>query len=666
MTRRIRRAAWALCGLLWAAVLHAGPAVRFQPDSLRGTLRSIRLEGDPMAWLLRTDGSQYPWVGESYAWGGGYLTADGTVFPWTWQDGRFTAGPVEIAVTRSEQEGDLVESYVFTNVSDRAVSLSDIGIYTPFNDNYPAADTCMTGRCHAHIWPGGTGAWVQAVKMSGRGPGLGLVVTRGAIADYEIWERGNDKGWSNDRGVIALCPPSMTLEAGASWQLSWRVFGYEEGDFPAEMLRRGGTWTACPKYVYREGEMAEVRFRKGGRETVLRQRLRGYGEHRIGWDGAWAEVWVTPQPDSLIARRIGFILDHQQMNDPEDPRYGAYMVYDRESGALVTDDQGRSDEGRERVGMGILLAEWCRRHPSQRLRESLERYARFLRQALQEEDYSTTSSVFHPVPDRGYNYPWIADFYFRMYALTGERQYVLDGYGTLKALMRRFGHGFYCIDYPVLRGLAALREAGLEAERADLLADFRQTAEIFRSNGLSFPSHEVNYEQSIVAPAVLFLSEMAIAENDPVCLEAACAMLPALGAFAGEQPSHRMHGIAIRHWDVFWFGKRPLYGDTFPHYWSTITAVAYARFAQALQALGAGCPDARELTRTQGSYPDAQELTDRALAIVQANLSLFAPDGNATCAYLRPRRVDGHPGRYSDPYANDQDWALVAWLALHE
>jgi hypothetical protein len=41
------------------------------------------------------------------------------------------------------------------------------------------------------------------------------------------------------------------------------------------------------------------------------------------------------------------------------------------------------------------------------------------------------------------------------------------------------------------------------------------------------------------------------------------------------------------------------------------------------------------------------------------NLSSFRPDGSATCAYLYPDVVNGEPGRFADPLANDQDWALV-------
>ena len=50
--------------------------------------------------------------------------------------------------------------------------------------------------------------------------------------------------------------------------------------------------------------------------------------------------------------------------------------------------------------------------------------------------------------------------------------------------------------------------------------------------------------------------------------------------------------------------------------------------------------------------------------ILKANLASFSPDGKATCAYLYPRRIDGKPGQYADAYANDQDWALVAYLDL--
>ena len=52
----------------------------FLSDEGTGTLTRIGIEGDPMEWILRTDGSQYPWVTQKYAWGGGYMDCDGKTF----------------------------------------------------------------------------------------------------------------------------------------------------------------------------------------------------------------------------------------------------------------------------------------------------------------------------------------------------------------------------------------------------------------------------------------------------------------------------------------------------------------------------------------------------------------------------------------------------------
>ena len=57
--------------------------------------------------------------------------------------------------------------------------------------------------------------------------------------------------------------------------------------------------------------------------------------------------------------------------------------------------------------------------------------------------------------------------------------------------------------------------------------------------------------------------------------------MPLLEAFAGQQPDHRLHEVAIRHWDDYWFGKLKVYGDTFLHYWSTENGAAHALMAQA-------------------------------------------------------------------------------------
>ena len=587
-------------------------------------------------WTMLTDGSQYEWVTDKYQWGNTYYDADGNI---------------SVKTDRRQDGDDIVETYTFTNISKKKMTVRNIGIYVPFNDNYPDAKTCMTSRCNVHIWPGGKAAYINAMRMSGKGPHLGLMITEGKITNYDVWERGSNKGMSNFRGVFALCPPDMTLKPGQSYSLAWRLFTHNGTDFDEQLIKRGGTVVKSEKYVYAVGETARVDFVTDKGTKTITKKITSTGEHNIDYKGSYATLLGISGEKELIDKRIQFILDHQQMNDPNDPRYGAFMIYDNEGDSILANDHGRSDlsEGRERIGMGILLAAYGLSNEkgkanSEKLTAALERYAKFVRKKLQYPDYRTKSNVSGG-KNRGYNYAWVADFYFRMSLLTGNRQYALDGYATLQALYRQFGYGFYCIDYPVVTGPKALEKAGLTFERDQLLYDFQATADILVKNGLDFPKFEVNYEQSIIAPAVQFLCEVYQATNNKRYLNAAKNMLPALEALQWHQPSYRMNEIAIRHWDGYWFGKRQTYGDVYPHYWSAITGAAYHRYARCT---------------SDSTYQQRAEQT------VRGNLSLFFEDGKATCAFVMPRMVNGKPAHYADAYANDQDWALMYYMLVNE
>ena len=39
-----------------------------------------------------------------------------------------------------------------------------------------------------------------------------------------------------------------------------------------------------------------------------------------------------------------------------------------------------------------------------------------------------------------------------------------------------------------------------------------------------------------------------------------------------------MYENAVRHWDGYWFGKYKNLGDTFPHYWSSLSGVAFREY----------------------------------------------------------------------------------------
>jgi hypothetical protein len=96
--------------------------------------------------------------------------------------------------------------------------------------------------------------------------------------------------------------------------------------------------------------------------------------------------------------------------------------------------------------------------------------------------------------------------------------------------------------------------------------------------------------------------------------------------------------------DGYWFGKREMFGDTFPHYWSVLTGEAFHYYA---------------LCTGDSTYQRCAE------NIVQNNLCLFSENGKASCAYLYPSKVNGIKAQFYDPYANDQDWALVSYMTVN-
>ncbi len=684
------------CLTAWTSVIGAfAQGLVYKTDAATGAISMLSIDKDPhnTNWVLAPDGSQYKWVTDKYGWGLGFLTVNGKELEWknpvSQKDGlTYKAGAILITVKRTLKDGEILEEYVFKNTGKTAAKITDWGVYTPWNDNYPNAATCMTNRCNAHIWAGDNAAYAMAIRMGdqGKGGNIGLMLTKGALPDYEVWEHKNENASSNFRGVFAMDLPDMTLAAGKSYTIAWKIFEHNgKQDFYRKLIAQGGVRATSEKYVYQQGETVKVYLEanklkslsatvtgmdmKNGevanpaRAIKTGKDAKGHyayftanelGEQRVDLiynkvNRTHATILVTSNYDNLIGKRVNFIIDHQQMNDSQDARYGAYMVYDNEKQAIYKNDDKRkssdTDEGRERVGMGIMLAKWYLKHPSEKLKQSLVRYAKFCREKLQTEDYTTYSTVSKSSRLRGYNYAWMADFFFHMYEITKNKQYAIDGYQTMQALYRKFRYGFYCIDIPVTSGLKALKEAGLMAEYNHLLIDFSKTADIFIKNGLNFPKHEVNFEQSIIAPATQFLLELYLQTQDKQYLQAAENMLPVAENLCGGQPDYRLNEAPIRHWDCYWFGKRQLYGDTFPHYWSCINGAAYYYYAKAT---------------------GKEEYMVKAKDNVRNSLCNVFEDGTGSCAFVYPKRINGENAHFADAFANDQDWALAFYLLVNE
>ena len=637
----------ALAGLAICAAMEAlSMPVRFDEG---GALKIVG-DSNEMNWILRTDGSQYPFVTAEDSWG----------------EVRFSPAsrlPEPDLVKSCREEGDdLVESVTIRNTRDEPLSLKGARINFPFNDNYPGAEECVTRRCHAHLWPFGSGAWVCALRMGGEGPHLGWMLTKGEVDGYAVSKRGSDKGGSNFRGVISFLLPARELAPGEEYTLEWRLFSHRgKDDFVEQLTKRGGLFVWADSLVGEVGDVATIRAFTGysarhePQGDVLAQVNFDFpGEKivRVERAGIWTRVELLAISDfrGIIERRLDFVLERQRYFNPSDPRDGAFLPYDNETDEQYCDwlqqkHRYDMDEGRERIGMGIAIVEAMRDigYSNPKALDALKKYAAFIRTRLQDASYKTFSEVLRP-KHRIYNYAWTARLYFDLFDVTGDEKYLEDGFRTAKAAFREGGHAFYMIDMPVRQSIETLRKTGRHADAESLLADYRRMADNFAKAGLLVPKSEVNYEQSIIAPAANFLCETFMVTNDDKYRLAAKRMMPAVDAFNGFQPSWHLHNIAIRHWDAYWFGKRGFWGDTMPHYWSCITADLFGNTA-----------------RISGRSRYAKAAAD----ICKANLGLFSEDGRGSAAWLYPNEVDGERGRFPEPMANDENFAIafaVRWL----
>jgi hypothetical protein len=653
---------------------------RINTNSKTGAVIKIGnpLDKHQMNFVFASGDTNYKWQKPEEDWGlGKYDVADMGVKGESWGTAikqsisgsktilQYKTKCLDVEVWRQPAGKDFIETYTFKNSTGKKIIVSGLDIYTPYNDSYPDAKTAATNRCNAHIWPGMHSSYVNAVRMNGEGPHLGLVFTQGAMATYAITNRDRHKNipWtytgSNIRGVIVFNIETFVLQPGQTYTVQWKLFWHNGwNDFYKKAIAAGFVKLDADSYTISQGEKLNITIEANAAAAIKNQRviINGYdaGEHSYkliynkGKKYTYLNYYVISSVKNIIDKRVQFIVDKQQMNKPEDGRNGAYMVYDNEADSIFTNPKlsvapSDKDEGRERLGMGVLVAKWLQTNDNAKVRLSFMRYVKFIREKLQTPDYTVFSTIDHKSRRRGYNYPWVAHLYLETFKLTKDKQYLLDFFGTLNKYFREFGYEHYSIDFRVKDGLAALADAGMKNERDSLLDAYTKSADFFVKTGIYYPKHEVNYEQSIVAPAVTFLCEMYQVTKDKKYLDAAKIQLQSLEAFNGKQPDVHLNEIAIRHWDGYWFGKKEFWGDVMPHYWSALTAVAFHQYY---------------LCTADAAYET------RAKKILENNLLNFKEDGKASCAYIYPAFINNKPAKFYDAFANDQDWALVFYKEI--
>ncbi len=628
--------------------------VQYQIDSQTDRINHLSVVGDKssMNWLVQTDGTQYRWIDSQFQWG---AVAN--------LDGSPVAG-LKVKVTRKQEGDDLVETYVLQNAGKKAIDLSTVQIYTPWNDNYPDAFTCLNKRCHAHIWAGDRAAYTYALRMNGEGPHLGIMIEEGSIVNYAINQRGTDKEGCNTRGIIGLIPEKFTLLPGRFYVLRWRVFAHQgEEDFFKKMVDKGGIRVKADRYTAVLGDTINIEIISKTQTTKQSYAVQQTGDIRVPLSFAKGkpthlEAVGVLGLDRLIDARANFIFEHQQIKEEYNPLYGAYLPFDRASNSIVLNQdniEGRVDvnEGRERLGMGVFMAyfaAYVNQHPNstymnrRHLGVSLQLYSDFLHK-LQNSSYKTWGTINHTDDHRLYNYPWVAHFYAQMFEVTHKKQFLIDAYRTQRAQYENGGYELYAIGVPARKLITLMRENRMTAEADTLLSDFIKVADFYVRNNFDYPKTEVNFGQSIVAPCVEFLCEMYLLTQNADYLSAVHRMMPVLEAFNGHQPSSHLNDIAILHSEGYRMGLPQVWGDVLPHHLTCITAQAFALFS--------------EITG-DSTY------RERAKGILLANLVNFDSQGHGFATFHYPAYVDGKAAHFANPCSNDQDWSLAYLLQLRD
>lgn len=568
------------------------------------------------------------------------------------------------------ENGNFVESCTITNIYGTVLTINrdNFGIEFPFNDRYTNADECMKHHCSTHIWCGHDIAWVNALRMGNSQLNMGLFLTEGSWDCYCQESCDN----SNDRGLFVLSPTSFFLKDGESYTFQWELFQHSGKENFFEKLNGYDRFidVRAKHYTVFQGESIELTikchttpavFCRGekldthfdGEQYHVSYLPKDVGEYRLdiqcGNVTTFVETLVKIPFAELLEKRVRFIIRNQQCRDPESPLYGAFLVYDNDYDSMYF-DYARPDHNacRERMNIPLLLLKYLQLHDDEEVRRSIDLFVKFVFREFYEEE---TGEVFNTIGKnrdqlRLYNAPGVMLVFAELYFVTRDESYLTH---ILKLAENYYGIGgkkCYANGLAIGKVMRAFQMAGREEEGKRMMELFHTHVDNIISIGTSYPKHEVNYEQTIVTPAVTHISEMGmLCENKAYYNEAVETHLECLKRFVGDQPSYFLNQISIRYWDDYWFGKARQHGDTLPHHLSCLTARSYIAYAK--------------LTGNT-------EYIDYAEECIRNCMCLIGDDGRGSAAHVYPYRTNGQRGDFFDPWSNDQDLVLYDALYLND
>lgn len=552
----------------------------------------------------------------------------------------------------------------------------DVRVRTAFNDCFIGSETCIKHCCHEHLWAGEQSSYIFAERMGVSKDSIGIFFDEGNFSGYT--QRLPNLAYCNGsyRGELLMNLAPFSLLKGESISFAFTLFDTKDKEDCIDKLKdfdnyldvqskHGYTcelgnsvqFTVTAKRSIESAKcyIGEENIPFTAQDNILRVEYTPttLGEKKISFiiNGieSHANFNIILPLEELVERRINFIVQKQQCLDERSPLYGAYLLYDnKEEKQYFNYIFPDHNACRERFGIPSLIAKWLQTHQNEKVRKSLDLFVEFMfRECVNKDTGMVTDTIFNdPERKRLYNVPWVMNLLDELYKLTGNIFYV----DILIKVLRFYytdenGHGdkFYPDGCMFANSLQTIIDAGKKSDAEDIFKRFDEHVDNIIKIGIEYPSHEVFYEQAIVAPAVTFILDKYRLCGDERYLREAKKHLEVLRRFDGFQPDHRLHNIAVRYWDNFWFGKSHFYVDSMPHYWSVYSGVAFAYY---------------------GKLANDKNATEYGLECARNNLSLFDEQGRGYSNYIYPDFINEQAGKFYDDFSNDQDLGLYFILQV--
>lgn len=267
---------------------------------------------------------------------------------------------------------------------------------------------------------------------------------------------------SNTRGVFLLHPDVAALGAGEQGELEWTLFWHQDWDdlfWQCEEISEQFVAFNVSTYTTKPGESSVIEL--SGARVNTYTTINGdnptscngtkcsytYSTSKLGEQALTITtsknnkalnptIFLNSVPplEEVLSSRIKFIMQNQLVDAPNTSLHGALVPYDNQmKGQVLFYKRSDRNAGRERVGMGNLVARWLCRNADEAVSASFENYYNFVCTQLQDK----TGYVFNGPGNQGKrlsNWPWV----MQLHVATSALNMTLSGPLAELMLLERF------------------------------------------------------------------------------------------------------------------------------------------------------------------------------------------------------------------------------------